>query len=248
MRVLVIGGTGLIGSLLTPRLRAAGHEVTPASPASGVDTIAGTGLVEAMAGIDVVVDVTNSPVWDDEPVLDFFVTSTGNQLAAEKEAGVGHHVAVSVVGARDLPASGYLRAKVAQEDLIAAGGVPFTVLRATQFFEFVDGIVEGGLVGDEVHLPPAPFQPIAASDVADALADLVTSAPVDGYVEVAGPELSTMSDVAARVLAARGDARPVVVDEAATYFGADVGGGQLAPLGAPDRTGATTLEEWLARP
>ncbi|WP_137293937.1 SDR family oxidoreductase [Nocardioides dongxiaopingii] len=247
MRVLVIGGTGLIGSLLTERLRTAGHEVTPAWPASGVDTITGTGLVEAMAGIDVVVDVTNSPVWDDDAVLDFFVTSTGNQLAAEKQAGVGHHVAVSIVGARDLPTSGYLRAKVAQEDAIAGGGVPFSVLRATQFFEFVGGIAEAGLVGDEIHLPPAPFQPVAASDVADALADVVTSAPLDGYVEVAGPELSTMAEVASRVLAARGDARPVVVDEGARYFGADVAGGALAPRGKPGHTGVTTLEQWLAR-
>lgn len=245
MRILVIGGSGLIGSRLVTLLRTAGHEVVPASPASGVDTISGAGLAEAMSGTDVVVDVSNSPAWEDDAVLEFFTTSTRNQLAAELAAGVKHHVAISIVGASKLADSGYMRAKVAQEALIESGGVPYTVLLSTQFFEFIAGIADASVVDGDVRLPEAPFQPVAADDVVAVLAGLVTGRPVNGRVEIAGPERSTLADMAARVLAAKGDERKVVADPSRGYFGARVGEGELVPADHPDVVGNIALDQWL---
>lgn len=245
MRVLVVGGTGRIGSAVIKRIRELGHDARAAAPDTGVDVITGVGLDEAMDGVDVVVDVTNSPSWGDEEVLSFFTTSTSNQLAAEKRAGVRHHVAVSIVGARELPSSGYLRAKVAQEDLIRAGGVQYTILRSTQFFEFIAGIADSATVDGKVRLPAAPFRPVAAADVVSVVVDLATSDPVNGVVELSGPEPSTLQAMAARVLAANSDSREVVVDPSARYFGADISGGQLVPADESGRIGAITLTEWL---
>jgi uncharacterized protein YbjT (DUF2867 family) len=207
MKIVVIGGTGLIGSKLVARLRKDGHEPLAASPDTGVDTITGEGVAEALEGAQVVVDVSNAPVWDDAAVMDFFQTSSRNLLAAETTAGVGHHLAASIVGADRLADSGYLRAKVAQEELIKAGAIPYTIVRATQFFEFIGRIADSGANGDTVRLSPALMQPIAAADVAAALADVATNEPVNGTVEVAGPEAIRLDELARRVLAASKDPR-----------------------------------------
>lgn len=246
MKIVVIGGTGLIGSNVVRRLRAIGHETVAASPNTGVNTLTGQGLAEALRGAQVVVDVSNAPSFEDRAVMDFFQTSGHNLLAAEAAAGVGHHVALSVVGTDRLPNSGYFRAKVAQEALIKAAGRPYTLLRATQFFEFVEGIVQAGADGDVVRLSPALIQPIAADDVAAALADLAVAAPVNGTVEVGGPERFPLDELARTFLAARADRREVIADVHARYFGSALDDRSLvAAAGA--RIGHTRLSDWLGR-
>ena len=239
MKIVVIGGSGRIGSNVVRRLVAQGHDPVPASPATGVDTITGEGLAEVMAGTDVVVDVSNAPNWDDDAVLEFFTTSTRNQLAAEREAGVGHHVAVSIVGADRLPASGYLRAKVAQEAEIEAGNVPFTIMRATQFFEFLPQIVETGAEGDSVRLSTGLMQLVAT------VTELATGTPVGGRVELGGPEALGIDAWARRLFAATGDERTVIGDPHALYYGTELSGGELTP-GDGARIGAIDFEKWFA--
>jgi len=246
MKVVVIGGSGLIGKQLVDILRGRGHEAVAASPSSGVNALTGEGLGEALAGAQVVVDVANSPSFADGPVLEFFRTSTGNLLAAEAAAGVGHHVALSIVGADRLPASGYMRAKVAQEKLIEAGGIPFTILRATQFFEFAGGIAESAADGGTVRLPSAMMQPIAAGDVAAALAEAAAAEPVNGTVELAGPEPIRMDEFVRRFLTAGRDGRPVVADPGARYFGTALDDRSLTPGDGP-RLGRTLYSDWLGR-
>jgi uncharacterized protein YbjT (DUF2867 family) len=245
MKIVVIGGSGRVGSNVVRRLSAQGHDAVPASPATGVDTITGEGLADVMTGADVVVDVSNAPVWDDDAVREFFTTSTRNLLAAEREAGVGHHVAVSIVGADRLPDSGYLRAKVAQEAEVEAGRVPFTILRSTQFFEFLPQIAEAGAEGDRVRLSPGLMQLVAADDVAAAVAELATGAPVDGRVELGGPEALGIDAWARRLFAATGDERTVVADPHARYFGTELEAGELTP-GDGARIGATDFDTWFA--
>jgi uncharacterized protein YbjT (DUF2867 family) len=245
MKIVVIGGTGRIGTNVVQRLGSQGHDPVPAAPNTGVDTITGEGLAEVMAGADVVVDVSNAPVWDDDAVLQFFTTSTRNLLAAERDAGVGHHVAVSIVGADRLPDSGYLRAKVAQEAEIAAGDVPYTILRATQFFEFLPQIVDTGAEGDSVRLPTGLMQFVAADDVAATVTELATGAPIGGHVELGGPEALGIDAWARRLFAATGDERSVIGDPHARYFGTELTGGELTP-GAGARIGAIDFEQWFA--
>ena len=226
------------------RLRQKGHEVVPASPKSGVNTITGEGLAGALAGAQVVVDVANSPSFESKAVLDFFETSGRNLLAAEAIAGVKHHVALSVVGADRLPDSGYFLAKLAQEKLIKASKTPYTILRATQFFEFVSAIIQSGTVEQAAHLSPALFQPIASDDVAAALADVTVGAPVNGMVEVAGPERLPLDEFARRFLGANQDTRRVVADVHARYFGAEINDQSLTPGDSP-RIGPTRFDDWL---
>jgi uncharacterized protein YbjT (DUF2867 family) len=245
MKIVVIGGSGLIGKKLIPILRGQGHEAVSASPSSGVNTITGDGLAPALAGADVVVDVTNAPSWEDQAVLEFFETSTRNVLAAETAARVKHHVALSIVGADRIPDSGYMRAKVAQEKLIVAGGVPYTILRATQFFEFLGAIAGTGT--DTVRVPDAPMQPLAADDVAAALADVAVGSPANGVLEVAGPESLSMAAFVGKALAASGDRRSVVADPQARYYGAALDDLGLTPRGANPRIGLTRFETWLDR-
>ncbi len=245
MRIVVIGGSGLIGSNLVGRLRQAGHEVLAASPNSGVNTITREGLAEALSGAQVVVDVANSPSFEDKAVLEFFETSGSNLLAAEAAAGVRHHIALSVVGTERNPDSGYLRAKLAQETLIKASGIPYTILRATQFFEFVNAIVQSSANGDVFRLSPALFQPIAAADVAAVLAEIAVGAPLNDTVEVAGPEPIPMDAIARQFLTARGDARQVIADVRARYFGAELDDRSLTP-GENPRLGPTRFADWLS--
>lgn len=245
MKIVVIGGSGLIGKQLATLLRQAGHAVTAASPSSGVNAVTGEGLSEALAGAQVVVDVSNSPSFEDEAVMHFFRTSTRNLLDASARAGVGHFVALSVVGAERVPASGYFRAKVAQETLIQEGRVPYTLVRATQFHEFLMSIAHVATEGETVRLPSAPLQPIAASDVAAALAEVAVQAPVNGTCEVAGPEAVPLDELIRRVFQARQDAREVVSDPRATYFGSPLEGNALIP-GPGARIGKMTLGQWLS--
>jgi uncharacterized protein YbjT (DUF2867 family) len=245
MKIVVIGGSGLIGKKLIPLLRERGHEAVSASPSSGVNTLTREGLAEALKGTQVVVDVSNSPSFEDNAVLEFFETSTRNIVAAEATAGVGHHVALSVVGSDRYPDSGYLRAKVAQERLIKGGKVPYTIVRATQFFEFLGAIAGAGTDGGAVHLPSAPMQPVAADDVAAALADVVVGPPANATLELAGPEAQSMAAFVRRALAASGDTRAVVADPRARYFGAALDAHGLTPDGAGARIGPTRFEEWL---
>jgi len=246
MKIVVIGGSGLIGTKLVKNLRQLGHEVVPASPSSGVNTITGVGLAEALAGAQVVVDVTNSPSWEDKAVLQFFETSTRNLLAAEAAAGVGHHVALSVVGTDRLLSSGYFRAKMAQENLIKASKVPYTIVRATQFFEFVNGIAQSATDGQTVRLPPALMQPIVSDDVAAALADVTLGEPVNGMDELAGPEPIRLDELVRRFLSAKQDARQVVADVHARYFGLELNDQSLTPGDNP-RIGPTYFADWLSR-
>jgi uncharacterized protein YbjT (DUF2867 family) len=246
MKIVVIGGSGLIGSNLVNRLRQKGHEVVAASPNSGVNTITREGLAEALSGAQVVVDVANSPSFEDKAVLEFFETSGRNLLAAEAAAGVGHHVALSVVGADRLPESGYLRAKVAQEKLIETSKIPFTILRATQFFEFVSGIIQSAAKDNEIRLSPALLQPIVSDDVAAALAELTVGKPVNGIVEVGGPEKIPLDAIVRRYLAAKGDKRQVIADVHARYFGTELNDKSLTPADRP-RLGAVGFEDWLSR-
>ena len=247
MKIVVIGGSGLIGKKLIPLLRKSGHEAVSASPSSGVNTLTGEGLAGVLAGASVVVDVSNSPSWEDRAVLEFFEKSGRNLLAAEAAAGVGHHVALSVVGADRMPDSGYMRAKVAQERLIEGGKVPYTIVRATQFFEFLGGIAGSGAAGDTVRLPTAPMQPLAADDVAAALADVAVGPPANATLELAGPEAQSIAEFVRRALAATGDTRTVVADPQARYFGTALDARGLTPDGADPRIGPTRFEDWLGR-
>jgi uncharacterized protein YbjT (DUF2867 family) len=246
MKIVVIGGSGLIGTKLVGNLRQRDHEVVSASPSSGVNTITGEGLAEALAGAQVVVDVANAPSWEDKAVLDFFETSGRNLLSAEAAAGVRHHVALSVVGTEGLLASGYFRAKLAQETLIKASHIPYTIVRATQFFEFVGGIAQSATEGATVRLPSALMQPIVSDDVAAALADVAIAEPLNDTVELAGPEPIRMDELVRRFLRANGDPRKVVTDAHALYFGIQVNDQSLTPGDHP-RLGPTSFEDWLNR-
>ncbi len=244
MNIVVIGGTGLIGSKLVTLLRARGHEALAASPNSGVNTLTGEGLDAALEGCDVVVDVANSPSFADDAVLEFFTTSGRNLLAAARRAGGRHHVALSVVGTQRLAESGYFRAKIAQEELIRASGLPYTIVHSTQFFEFLAGIAASAGQDDTIALSPAFIQPIASDDVAAALADVVLGAPVNGIVEIAGPDRFRLSDLVRDYLAVKGDARTVRADVHARYFGAELKEDTLVPQG-PARLGASRIGNWL---
>ena len=244
MKIVIIGGTGRIGSKLTAILNAEGHQAVPASPSSGVNTLTGEGLAEAFRNADVVVDVSNSPSFEEAAVTNFFTTSATNIAAAEKATGVKHHVALSVVGA-DRMDSGYMRAKVVQEKIIAGSGVPYTILRATQFYEFLSDIGDFSTVDGTVHLPPVSMQPLAAADVSAELAKVATAAPVNGITEVAGPEKLTIGAFVERALQAKKDPRKVVSDPAAGYFGAPVDDRSLVPEFAHPRIAATSYGAWL---
>ena len=246
MKIVVIGGTGLIGSKLVKNLRERGHDVLPAAPNTGVNTITREGLAGAMDGAEIVVDVANAPVWEDKAVLEFFETSGRNLLAAEAAAGVRHHVALSIVGSERLPDNGYFRAKIAQENLIKASGMPYTILRATQFFEFVGGIAQSADVDGEIRLSPALFQPIASDDVAAALTDVALAPPINGTVEVAGPEAVPLDELVRRFLKAKHDTRKVVPDVHARYFGAVLNDQSLTPGDKP-RLGTIHFEDWLGQ-
>jgi uncharacterized protein YbjT (DUF2867 family) len=244
MKIVVIGGTGLIGSKLVVKLNDAGHEALPASPDTGVNTITGEGLAEVLEGAHVVVDVSNAPAWDDVAVMEFFQTSTRNMLAAEAVAGVRHHVALSVVGIDRLPDSGYFRAKVAQEELVKAGAVPYSILRATQFFEFIGRIADSSSDGEVINLAPVFVQPESADDVAATLADLAVREPLNGVVELGGPEQFRLDELARRVLLASNDERLVRTDAHAPYFGAELAAHSLTP-GPNARIAPTRFEDWL---
>lgn len=244
MKIVIIGGTGLIGSKLVNMLSARGHEAIAASPASGVNTITGEGLAEVLRGTDVVVDVANSPSFEDKAVLEFFTTSGRNLLDAEAVAGVKHHIALSVVGTDRLAESGYFRGKIAQEKLVRDSGLPYTIVHSTQFFEFLSGIAQSGADGDTVHLSPAYIQAIASDDVAAAMADYTLGAPVNGVVEIAGPERERLPDLVQRYLLATQDKRTVVADVHARYFGAELSDFTLVPGDNP-RLGSITLDTWL---
>jgi uncharacterized protein YbjT (DUF2867 family) len=246
MRIVVIGGTGLIGSKLVEKLRQGGHDPLAASLDTGVNTITGEGLADVLEGAQVVVDVANAPAWDDAAVLDFFETSSRHLLAAETAAGVGHHVTLSIVGTDRLPESGYFRAKVAQEDLVKTGPVPYTIVRATQFFEFIGRIADSSTDGDTVRLSPALVQPEAADDVASTLADVAVGAPLNDTVELAGPEAFPLDELARRLLNANGDPRQVTADVHARYFGAELDDRSLAP-GDDARIAPTHFEDWLSQ-
>ncbi|WP_431510103.1 SDR family oxidoreductase [Variovorax sp. DAIF25] len=247
MKIVVIGGSGLIGSKVVDRLREAGHEVVAASPASGVNTLTGEGLDAALAGAQVVLDVANSPSFEDQAVLEFFQTSGRNLLAAEAKAGVRHHVALSVVGTDRLSESGYFRGKIAQEALIRAANIPYTIVHSTQFFEFLGSIAQSGADGNTVHLSPAFVQPIASDDVAAAVADYTLGAPRQGVVEIAGPERVRLSDLVQRYLKASNDPRTVVPDVKTRYFGALLQDDTLVP-GPNPRLGALNFDAWFALP
>jgi len=246
MKIVVIGGTGLIGTKVLKDLREKGHEVVAASPSQGINSVTGEGLAEALVGAQVVVDVSNSPSWEDKAVLEFFEKSERNLAAAEAAAGVGHHVSLSVVGTDRMLASGYFRAKMAQENLIKASKIPFTIVRATQFFEFVGAIAQFSTEGATVRLPSALMQPIVSDDVAAALADVAIAEPLNDTVEVAGPELIRMDELVRRFLSAKGDPRKVITDVRALYYGIEVNDQSLVPGDNP-RLGPTRFSEWLAR-
>ena len=246
MKIVIIGGTGLIGAKTVDRLRRRGHEVIAASPDSGVDTISGKGVAEALVGAQVVVDLANSSSFEDEAVLKFFETSGRNLLAAGAAAGVKHHVALSVVGTDRLLESGYFRGKLAQENLIKGSGIPYTIVRSTQFFEFLGRIAQAGTVGHTVHVSPALVQPIAADDVADAMADFALAAPANGTPEIAGPERVRLDDLVRRFLSESKDSHEVVTDAQALYYGVELNDRSLVPGDNP-RIGATRFEDWLSR-
>ncbi|HEX6435147.1 MAG TPA: SDR family oxidoreductase [Gemmatimonadales bacterium] len=247
MKVVIIGGTGLIGSKLVARLREQGQEAVPASPDTGVNTLTGEGLADVLAGAAIVIDVSNSPSFDDVAVLEFFETSTANILAAEAMAGVGHHVALSVVGSDRAPGSGYLRAKVVQERLIQNSPIPYSIVRATQFFEFLKRIADEATDGNTVRIPPVLFQPMAAEDVAEAVDRVALSAPLNGIVELAGPQQFRFDEFIRLGLSARRDPRVVIADVQARYFGIKLGERALVPLGDA-RLGQIRFEEWLGKP
>jgi uncharacterized protein YbjT (DUF2867 family) len=244
MKIVVIGGSGLIGSKLVDLLRKRGHEVAAASPNTGVNTLTGQGLAEVLAGAQVVVDVANSPSLDGEAAMEFFLTSGRNLLTAEAAAGVSHHVALSVVGTQRVADSGYLRAKAAQENLIKASPIPYSIVQSTQFFEFIERIAKGAFDGDVYRLSPALVQPIASDDVVAALADVTLGAPLNATVEVAGPEAIPLDELAREVLSAREDPRPIVADAHARYFGAELNDQSLIP-GPNARLSANRFGDWL---
>lgn len=246
MKVVLIGGSGLIGTKVAERLRNKGHTVLQASPQTGINSVTGEGLAQALSAADVVVDVTNSPSWEDKAVLEFFERSTTNLLRAERDAGVRHHVALSIVGAERSPDNGYFRAKVAQETLIKKGDVPYTIVRSTQFLEFLGGIADAAMVDQEAHVSPGAFQPIAADDVADFVAEAALASPLNGSLDIAGPEKAPLSDFIARYLAVSGDDRKVVVDPAAKYFGSTVDDQSLVPIG-PAKLGKFDFQTWFSR-
>lgn len=246
MKVVVIGGSGLIGKKVVANLRRLGHEAVAASPSLGVNAVTGEGLAAALAKAQVVVDVANAPSWEDAAVLEFFEASTRNLLAAEAAAGVGHHVALSVVGTDRLLAGGYFRAKLAQEKLIAASPIPYTIVRATQFFEFVGGIAQAATEGQSVRLPPALMQPIASEDVAAAVADVALAAPLNGILDVAGPEAIRQDELVRQFLTATGDSRKVITDPQALYYGIALDDRSLTP-GENPRLGPTRFRDWLSR-
>jgi len=247
MKIVVIGGSGLIGSKLVPKLREQGHEAIAASPNSGVNTITGEGLAEALKGAAVVVDVSNAPSWEDAAVMNFFETATRNLLSYEAAAGVGHHVALSVVGSDRMLESGYFRAKMAQENLIKASSIPYSIVRATQFFEFVKGIADFSTDGNKVRLPSALIQPMAADDVASAVGRIAMGSPVNGTVEIGGPQKFRLDELVRQGLAAWNDKREVVADPRARYYGVELSERTLVP--ADDaRLGETRFETWLTQP
>jgi len=246
MKIVVIGGTGLIGSKLVNKLREHGHEAVAASPNSGVNSVTGEGLADVLKGASVVVDVSNSPSWEDAAVLKFFETSTRNLLTHEAAAGVGHHVALSVVGTDRLSESGYFRAKIAQEKLIKESPIPYSIVRATQFFEFVKGLADISMVGEKVHLPPVLFQPMAADDVASAVRRVAVGQPVNGIVEIGGPEQFRVDELVRRHLTSLKDPREVVADPNARYSGAKISEKTLVP-GDNARLGETTFEAWFTQ-
>src|SRR5215211_7877869 len=246
MKIVVIGGTGLIGSKTVALLRQGGHGVVAASPKSGINTITGEGLKDAMAGAQVVIDLANSPSFEEKAVLEFFETSGRNLLAAEAAAGIGHHVALSIVGTDRMPDNGYFRAKVAQEKLIGTSGIPYTIIRSTQFLEFLGGIAASNADGNMVRLSPGLFQPIAADDVAAIVAEVALAAPRNAIIEIAGPERAPFNEIVARYLKAVGDPREVVSDPEARYFGGRVEEHSLVPLGEA-RLGRIGFDEWLRR-
>jgi uncharacterized protein YbjT (DUF2867 family) len=246
MKIVVIGGSGLIGKKVVMNLRQHGDEVVAASPSSGVNTVTGEGLAQALAGAQVVVDVANAPSWEDKAVMAFFETSGRNLLAAEAAAGVGHHVALSVVGTDRLLASGYFRAKMAQEKLIKASPIPYTIVRATQFFEFVGGIAQSATEGQTVRLPPVLMQPIASDDVAAVMADVALAEPLNGTFDLAGPEPIRQDDLVRQFLNATRDARTVITDSNALYYGIAVNDQSLTPGDNP-RLGPTRFADWLSR-
>jgi uncharacterized protein YbjT (DUF2867 family) len=245
MKIVVIGGTGLIGSQVVQNLQARGHEAVPASPDTGVNTITGAGLDAALVATEVVVDVANSPSFEDAAVLEFFETSGRNLLKAEANTGVGHHVALTIVGADRVPDSGYMRAKVAQEELIKNSGRPYTIVRSTQFFEFMRATADAATDGNLVRVPAANVRPIAAKDVSEAVAEVALSAPVDGVIEIAGPEKIKFPELMRAVLAADHDPRQVVGDEHARYFGTELTDTSIT-AGPDAHLGKTTFAEWLA--
>lgn len=247
MKIVILGGTGLIGSKVVNLLRAGGHDVVAASPSKGINSITGEGLTEALTGAQVVVDVTNSPSFEDKAVLEFFETSTRNVLAAEAKTGMRHHVALSIVGTDQLPGSGYLRAKVAQEKLIKASPIPYTILRATQFFEFVGRIADEATSGQTVHLPSVLFQPIFSDDLATNLAKIAVSKPLNGTIEIAGPEAIPFDEVVRQYLTAHKAPRTVVTDEQARYFGTTLEKRSLVPESENPLLGSTRFADWLSR-
>ena len=244
MKIIVIGGTGLIGSRLVNKLREHGHEAIAAAPNTGVNTLTGEGLAETLKGASVVVDVSNSPSWEDAAVLNFFTTSTRNLLTYEAAAGVGHHVALSVVGTNLLSESGYFRAKIAQERLVRESSIPYSIVRATQFFEFLKGLADISMVGDKVHLPPVLFQPMAADNVAGAVGKVAVGQPVNGLVEIGGPEQFRVDELVRRRLASLNDPREVIPDSNARYSGAKLSERTLVP-GNNARLGEIRFETWL---
>src|SRR3954465_9570304 len=246
MKIIVIGGTGLIGTKVVKNLREKGHEVVAASPSKGVNSVTGEGLAQALVGGQIVVDVANAPSWEDKAVLEFFETSGRNLLAAEAAAGVGHHVALSVVGTDRLLASGYFRAKMAQENLIKASSIPYTIVRATQFFEFVGGIAQSATEGQTVRLPPVLMQPIVSDDVAAVVAEAALAEPLNGTVDLAGPEPIRQDELVRQFLHATGDARTVITDPKALYYGISVNDQSLTPGDHP-RLGPTRFANWLAQ-
>jgi len=246
MNIVVIGGTGLIGSRLVSRLREHGHEAIAASPNSGVNTLTGEGLAAVLQDASVVVDVSNSPSWEDAAVLKFFETSTRHLLTDEAAAGVGHHVALSVVGTQRLAESGYFRAKAAQERLIAESSIPYSIVHATQFFEFLKGLADISFYGNKVHLPPVLFQPMAADDVAAGIARIAVGPPVNGIIEIGGPEQFRLDELVRRRLAALGDPREVIADPDAGYSGAKLSERTLIP-GDDARLGETRFDAWLSQ-
>ena len=244
MKIVVIGGTGLIGSKVVAKLSALGHEAIPASPNSGVNTLTGEGLAEVLKDAQVVVDVSNSPSFEDTAVMNFFQTSTRNLLSYEAAAGVGHHVALSVVGSDRVPQSGYLRAKVAQEKLIKEGSIPYSIVHATQFFEFVNRIADEATSGNSVSLPPVLFQPIAAEDVASTVSTVASGSPLNGTIEIAGPEQFRFDELIRQRFSQLNDPRQVIADPHARYFGAELSENSLVPVGDA-QLGEIRFEDWL---